>query len=151
MSIISQMAGAINGKLASVITERNTQYEAAAEAFVNDLQGYLTALEARDLTLEGDKGDFDTAAQEAFVNATNRVNVSISYLKANTDSTTIDSLTEMFEEIERVSDSNDPDRESVIERLINTFVSDEEDALQAVIDEVGTAQELANAFAAARA
>ena len=151
MSIISQMATAVNNKMAAVITDRNGKYEAAANAFVTDLQSYLDALEARDLALETAKGDFNSAADQAFVDAKARVNASISYLKSNVDGTTIDSLTEMFEEIERVSDSDDPNRDSVIEVLINTFVSTEATALNTVKTTVGNVDEMEAAFNAARA
>lgn len=142
MSTISQMATAINGKLESVLIERNNVYSAAVGQFKSKMEDFFNTFEAADAQREGDESAFETAKSNALEAAKTKVAGAIEDLKSNTDAAAIDSITEAYSNLVAVLGRADDGLESAMEKLIREFTEEEAAELTVVKNEIGSAADV---------
>jgi len=137
MSIISQMATAINGRLESVAIDRNTKFEAAVEHFQTEMNGFFATFSAEDEARENAEGQFETDYTNEFAAAKQRVDAAIADLKSNSDAADIDSVSEAYANLLAVMGREDDGLTSTLEKLINDFTQEESDELATLKSEIG--------------
>ena len=137
MSIISQMATAINGRLESVAIDRNEKFEAAMEHFQTEMDGFFATFSQEDLARENAEGQFETSYTNKLATAKSRVGDAIADLKSNPETAAIDSVTEAYANLLDVMGREDDNLTSTLEKLIADFTQEEADELATLRSEIG--------------
>ena len=142
MSIISQMATAINGRLESVAIDRNTKFDGAMAAFQDQMNAFFATFSEEDNNREIAEGQFESDYADTLAAAKARVDQAIADLKANSDDADIDSVTEAYAKLVEVMGRDNDGLESVLEKLIRLFTEEEATELATLQSEIGSVSDV---------
>ena len=142
MSIISQMATAINGRLESVAIDRNDKFDGAMAAFQDQMNTFFATFSQEDDAREIAEGQFESDYTNTLAAAKARVDAAIADLKANSDDADIDSVTEAYAKLVEVMGRDNDGLESVLEKLIRLFTEEEAAELATLQSEIGSVSDV---------
>ena len=142
MSIISQMATAINGRLESVAIDRNTKFDGAMAAFQDEMNAFFNTFSQEDDARERAEGEFEGTYTQNLATAKARVDQAIADLKSNSEDADIDSVTEAYAKLVEVMGRDNDGLESVLEKLIRLFTEEEAAELATLQGEIGSVSDV---------